>query len=67
MNYEMIEALMELYNKHPWDDGKSAAMRVAVLVEMELLKMEADGINITRETLAEAFKDALKGSTKEAA
>lgn len=60
MNYEFIEALLELYKEIPEDSSDMAAVRVAVLVEMEMRAMETSGEKITRETMIQKIRLAIR-------
>lgn len=67
MNHDLIDTLVELYLQLPHQSPESAARRVAVLVEMTLSAMEAEGEVITREALLKRVKSAIEKHLSHAA
>lgn len=66
MNHDLIEALVECYEEIPQPDQYLAVREIAVIIEVELRKLEESGELITRETLLINLKDNLAKSKKAA-
>lgn len=67
MNHDLIDALVELYSQLPHQSPESAARRVAVLVEMAMSSMEAEGETISRDALLKRVQSAIEKHLSHAA
>lgn len=67
MNHNFIEALIKLYEELPESTPSLAASRVAVLIDMELEKLERAGIPLSRENLIKSIQESIDEHSRKVA
>lgn len=67
MNHNFIETLIKLYEELPESNPSLAASRVAVLIDMELEKLERAGIPLSRENLIKSIQESIDEHSRKVA